>query len=32
MLILVKRKNAVLILLMLFLSIAIFSIDSGANQ
>ena len=31
MIILVKRKNAVLILLMLFLSIAIFSIDSGAN-
>lgn len=31
MLVLVKRKNAVLILLILFLSIAIFSIDSGAN-
>ena len=31
MIVLVKRKNAVLILLILFLSIAIFSIDSGAN-
>jgi N-acetylmuramoyl-L-alanine amidase len=29
--VLVKRKNAVLILLILFLSIAIFSIDGGAN-
>lgn len=32
MIVLVKRKNAVLILLILFLSIAIFSIDSGANR
>ncbi len=31
MIVLVKRKNAVLILLILFLSIAIFSIDGGAN-
>lgn len=31
MIVLVKRKNAVLILLILFLSIAIFSLDSGAN-
>ncbi|MCX7772088.1 MAG: N-acetylmuramoyl-L-alanine amidase [Clostridia bacterium] len=31
MIVLIKRKNAVLILLILFLSIAIFSIDGGAN-
>lgn len=31
MIVLVKRKNAVLILLIMFLSIAIFSIDGGAN-
>lgn len=31
MIVLVKRKNAVLILLILFLSIAIFSIDGGAT-
>lgn len=31
MIVLVKRKNAVLILLILFLSIAIFSIDGGTN-
>lgn len=31
MIVLVKRKNAVLILLIVFLSIAIFSIDGGAN-
>lgn len=31
MIVLVKRKNAVLILLILFLSIAIFSVDGGAN-
>ncbi len=32
MIVLVKRKNAVLILLILFLSVAIFSIDGGANS
>ncbi len=31
MIVLIKRKNAVLILLILFLSIAIFSLDSGGN-
>ena len=31
MIVLVKRKNAVLILLILFLSVAIFSIDSGVS-
>ncbi len=32
MIVLVKRKNAVLILLILFLSVAIFSLDGGANS
>lgn len=31
MIVLVKRKNAVLILLILFLSIAIFSLDSSVS-